>query len=210
MQWEHLLNSLKMYFMNVYGSWPVMTSQRRSANPSVTTIITQCIALPGRFLFSRPWDQHTNKLRDLFSFLQALLDGFFKNQMRNNKKKKKGWLRKWFEWNTCKGQSDYYSLHWQWTIFWFWMLLDQQYNASINAQHSTLSLIHTCAKYLFYLLTNKTNTAQPHSVSLVFLESFFQPQGINGKKKQTQKTPTIIQQWVFDLLSLWVDNVWAI
>lgn len=89
MHGEHLLNSLKMYFMNVYGSWPVMTSQRRSANPSVTTIITQCIALPGRFLFSRPWDQHTNKLWDLFSFLQALLDGFFKNQMRNNNKKKK-------------------------------------------------------------------------------------------------------------------------
>lgn len=86
-------NSLKMYFMNVYGSWPVMTSQRRSANPSVTSRITQCIALPGRFLFSRPWDQHTNKLWDLFSFLQALLDEFLKTKCTIYKK---GWLRKWF------------------------------------------------------------------------------------------------------------------
>lgn len=93
MHGEHLLNSLKMYFMNVYGSWPVMTSQRRSANPSVTSRITQCIALPGRFLFSRPWDQHTNKLWDLFSFLQALLDEFLKTKCAIYKK---GWLRKWF------------------------------------------------------------------------------------------------------------------
>lgn len=96
MHGEHLLNSLKMYFMNVYGSWPVMTSQRRSANPSVTSRITQCIALPGRFLFSRPWDQHTNKLWDLFSFLQALLDEFLKTKYIIYIIYKKGWLRKWF------------------------------------------------------------------------------------------------------------------
>lgn len=90
----HLLNSLKMYFMKIYGSLPVMTSQRSSANPSITTRITQRFALPGSccifFIYFPDLERsaHEKGIRP-FLLSRGATRWIFKNWMRKNDFKKK-------------------------------------------------------------------------------------------------------------------------